>query len=362
MKKVLFILDNLEGGGAERVFVNIANGFFHRGIAVEFLTGLKQGVYLDLLDPAIAIHEVGGTSLLGYLRRFPAVFRRNGYTHIFTASHYAATAAILSKKITGVHAKIYLTHHYARPSSREMKHLKGDAILKLIHFFITPAANRIIAVSKGSLEWLRKFSHHRLPQGIFIYNPVFDDGIYPLAKEEVEFPVPIKDKIILLNVGRLAEQKDQFTLINAFRIFKKTHDNALLFILGTGPLYSKLQSYIRQQQLASSVFLMGFQANPYKWMEKCTVFVLSSAFEGFGNVLVEAMALGKTVVSTNCPSGPGEILNHGEFGYLCAVKDPQGLSDAISKAVASPLNKEQVKNASRNYCTEAIVNQYIDIL
>ena len=92
------------------------------------------------------------------------------------------------------------------------------------------------------------------------------------------------------------------------------------------------------------------------------MFIVSSLFEGFGNVLVEAMALGKTVVSTNCPSGPAEILNGGEFGYLCPVKNPSQMSDAIAKALLSPLNKEVLKNYSQQFTIGKIIKKYIDIL
>jgi glycosyltransferase involved in cell wall biosynthesis len=362
MKKVLFILDDLGGGGAERVFVNIANGFAANNISVAFLLGEKTGTYLNILNPAIPVMEVGGRSLLKYLIAFPRIFKKDKYTHIFTASHYISTAAIVSKKITRIPAKIYLTHHYSHPATRQLKHVKGDIILKLIHFFITPHADKIIAVSKGSLDWLRKFSRHPLPQATFIYNPIFDDGIYSLAAEPVNFPIAIKDKIVLMSVGRLAEQKDPVTLIEAFCIFKKNSPNAVLCMLGIGPLQGMLENYIRKHNLSDSVFLIGFEANPYKWIQKCDVFILSSIFEGFGNVLVEAMALGKTVVSTNCPSGPSEILNEGEFGYLCAVKNPLELSNTISKAVAFPLNKEMLQKNSQQYAIGEIVTKYIDIL
>lgn len=362
MKKVLFILDNLEGGGAERVFVNIANSFVENNIEVQFLAGKKTGVYLDILNPRIAVMEVGSTTLLAYLRTFPRIFRKHQFTHVFTASHYSGTAAIISKRITGTAAKIYFTHHYAFPATRPLKYLKGDIILRLIHFFITPYADKIIGVSKGTLEWLRKFSHRKLPQGSFIYNPVFDDTIYSLASEQVDFPIDVENKIILLNVARLTEVKDQETLIDAFDIFKQTHPGALLFILGTGPMQSKLEKYIRVKELSASVFLMGFQTNPYKWMARCDVLILSSISEGFGNVLVEAMALGKTVVSTDCPTGPREILNHGEFGYLCPVKDPAALADTISKAVVAPLDPELVKKSSKQFTIKAIVEKYMDIL
>lgn len=362
MKKVLFILNDLRGGGAERVFVNIANGFFQNDIPVAFLVGEKEGVYIDLLNPAIPITETGSSTFYRYLKTFPAIFKKQQYTHIFTASDYASAAAILTKKIIGISAKIVVTHHYNLPANRTFKHWKGDLVAKLIHHFIFPGADKIIAVSKGSLAWLRKHSNNKLSQAVSIYNPVFDESIYQPANEKINYPIDINGKIILVNAGRLEEQKDQLTLLKAFSILKKATPSFVLFILGDGPLRPQLESYIDQHHLHKDVFLMGFDPNPYKWMAGCQVFVSSSISEGFGNVLVEAMALGKTVVSTNCPSGPSEILQNGALGYLCPVQDPPAMATTILNAVNSPLDPAVLKEASRQYTIPAIVKKYIKIL
>lgn len=362
MRKILFILNDLTGGGAERVFVNIANGFAANGIEVAFLLGEKKGVYLDILNPSIPVVEVGGASFYQYLRGFPAFFKQHRYTHIFTASDYASAAAILAKKITGVSAKIYLTHHYNLPPDRPLKYWKGDLVARVIHFLITPQADKIIAVSKGSLAWLRKFSHRQLKQAITIYNPVFNDTIYGLAAEQFSFPCDVTGKIILVSAGRLEEQKDQLTLIRAVELLKVQQPNIVLFVLGEGPLGPQLEQYIALHNLQNEIKLVGFDANPYKWIAGCDLFVLSSISEGFGNVLVEAIALGKTVVSTNCPSGPGEILQNGELGYLSPVKDPVMLMANILKAIQAPIDANKLKEASRQYTIDTIVKKYMEIL
>ena len=362
MKKVLFILNNLEGGGAERVFVNIANGFLQNNIQVEFLLGKKQGVYLSQLNTSIPVAEVGGTSFLKLMKFFPGYFKKNNYTHVFTASHYIGAAAIISKRITRIKTKVYQTHHYTLPGSRSVKRLKGDLVLKLIYYVTAPFADKIIAVSNGSLEWLRKFSHHKLPQGICIYNPVYDKSIYDLASEAVDFPININQKKILLSVGRLAEEKDPFTLIKAFEIFRKNNSNTVLLILGQGPLQHELLKYIAVNGLQNEVVLVGFEVNPYKWMAKCDALILSSKYEGFGNVLVEAMALGKTVVSTDCPSGPNEILRNGELGYLCPVENPAAMARTIEKAIESPLDQVLLRTAAQQYNSSNIIKEYIAIL
>lgn len=361
-KKILFILNDLGGGGAERVIVNIANAFYKNGISVEFLAGKKQGIYLDVLNASIPVNEVGGTSFYRYLRTLPSVFKKNKYTHIFTASDYAGAAAIIAKRTSGVAAKIYHTHHYHLPPKRHLKHWKGDLVAKFIHSFITPHADKIIAVSKGNLTWLRKFSNHKLTQGTTIYNPVFDDSIYTLAKEKINYPADVTGKTILVSVGRLEEQKDHLTLIKAFQFLKKTRPGIILFILGVGNLKLKLENYILENNLQQDIFLIGFDANPYKWIANCDVFILSSISEGFGNVLVEAMALGKTMVSTNCPSGPVEILQNGKLGYLCPVKNPDEMAISIEQAIGSPINSNLLKNESYRYRIHEIVKEYIEIL
>ncbi len=362
MKKVLFILNDLGGGGAERVFTNIANGFHENNIPVAFLLGNKTGLYLNILHAEITVDEIGGTSFFKYLTMLPAIFKAGQYSHIFTATDYTSAAAIIAKKVAGVASEIYVTHHYNLPPIRLLKHWKGDQVMKSIHRFIIPRADKIIAVSKGSLAWLKKSSKNKLSQGITIYNPVFDDTIYTLAAIPVSYPVSILGKIILVNVGRLEEQKDQLTLLKAFAILYHQNPQFVLFILGEGPMRKSLQSFIETNNLQHAVYLAGFDDNPYKWIYNCHVFVSSSISEGFGNVLVEALALGKTVVSTNCPSGPAEILQNGELGYLCPVQDPHAMTTTILKAVNLPLDATLLKAASQQYTIDEIVKQYMEIL
>lgn len=361
-KKILFIIHNMEGGGAEKMMVRIMNGFVASDITVDLLLGEKTGYHLSSIHPSITVNSIGSRMFFTYLWYMPFYFRKKKYTHIITVGHYISAAGILSRSLARVSSKVYSTHHFTYPEKRELKYWKGDLVLKTLYFFTFPSADKIIAVSKGSLAWLRKFSHRKLPRGIHIYNPAVDDSIVVKAKEPLQFPVDVKGKRILLTAGRLNVEKDHFTLIKAFSLYRQVNRASILFILGVGPLEKQIRNYIKELNCENDVHLVGYDENPYKWMAACDVFVLSSQFEGFGNVIAEAMALGKTIVSTDCPSGPGEILERGKFGYLCPVGDAEKMALAIEQAIRFPINKDKLVEASSKYHEKIVVQQYINIL
>lgn len=361
-KKVLFVLNNLEGGGAEKMMAKIMNGFVLNGITVHLLLGKKTGIHLNTIHQTIKVDEAGGQSFFRYFRHFLQVFKANNYTHIFCIGYQTSSAALLARKFSSTKTKIYSTHHFAYPAHRPAKYWKGDLLLKMYYYFLFPSADKIIAVSKGALAWLKKFSGRKLTQGIVIYNPAVDDSIRQKAAEPFSLPVQAQGKKILLTVGRLNMEKDHNTLLKAFSKFKVQHPLSILFIIGEGPLKDNLDQQIIQLGLQQDVFLYGFQQNPYKWMAACDVFLLSSQFEGFGNVLAEAMSLGKTIVSTDCPVGPAEILDNGKFGYMCPVADADAMATAMEKAIDHPLNEEMLITASHAYHLEIALEKYLQTL
>lgn len=361
MKSVLFVLPDLGGGGAERVFVNIANGFVANGIAVELLLGIKDGVYFEILNPSIPVHELGTRSFAGYLKKLPSFLKANIYTHIFTTSDYLNISLIMLKKRYKLTPLIILNQQYSTPVFRSLLVLKEDIILTIIHRFFTHRADKIVAASNDGLKWLKKKSKNSLPQAVVINNPVFDESIYTMATEKLDLPSITEGKKILLNIGRLVRQKDQATLIKAFKFLPNPQDFALI-ILGVGAELEPLKKLVEKLSLQSNVFLAGFDTNPYRWINCCDLFVLSSVNEGFGNVIVEAMALGKTVVSTDCPTGPGEILKNGQFGYLSKVGDPEALAKTIVTAINAPFKRDVLIEESARYKSQNIIRKFIHIL
>jgi glycosyltransferase involved in cell wall biosynthesis len=165
-----------------------------------------------------------------------------------------------------------------------------------------------------------------------------------------------------LAVGRLTVEKDYPTLIKAFSILSEKN-NFRLIILGEGKKRSELESLIKRLELQEKIDLPGFTRNPYVYMRNCDIFVLSSATEGFPNTLIEAMACGTPVVSTDCPSGPREILDNGKFGKLVKVGDEKSLAEAILETIKNPLSSEELINRVREkFSLKEAIKKYLDII
>jgi glycosyltransferase involved in cell wall biosynthesis len=231
----------------------------------------------------------------------------------------------------------------------------------LVRWFY-PWADAIVAISQGVAEDLSSLTGLPLERIQVIYNPVVTPKLLEKATEKIAHPwfAPGEPPIIL-GVGRLTKQKDFPTLIRAFALVRQRYP-ARLMILGKGEERLSLETLVQRLGLEEEVFFCGFVQNPYSYMAQASVFVLSSAWEGFGNVLVEAMAVGTPVVSTDCKSGPAEILAKGKYGELVAVGDEKGLARAIARTLKQPQNSERLKARSSKFSVEAIADQYLQVL
>ncbi len=224
-----------------------------------------------------------------------------------------------------------------------------------------PYADAIVACSKGVAEDLVQSMKVPREQVHVIYNPT-DPDIDAKAQEPVDHPWFNENKIpVILSVARLDPQKDLQTLIRAFSIVRKERP-ARLAILGEGSERPKLKGLVRELGLEEDVWMPGFVDNPFKFMKRSAVFVLSSRFEGFGMVIAEALAVGTPVVSTDCPSGPSEILEGGKWGKLVPVGDHEKLAEAILETIENPPDREKLKERGRDFSIDKIGQQYLQLI
>jgi glycosyltransferase involved in cell wall biosynthesis len=192
-----------------------------------------------------------------------------------------------------------------------------------------------------------------------IYNPVDTDHIKTLATAPLEHPWFAPGAVpVVLSAGRLTRQKDFPSLLRAFAQVRQSRP-ARLVILGEGEERTSLETLARELGCRDDIALPGFVPNPYPYMAAAGVFVLSSAWEGFGNVLIEAMALGVPVVSTDCPSGPAEILGRGRYGTLVPVSDVDALARAIATTLDQPPEARRSIERASSFSCERIASQYL---
>lgn len=226
-------------------------------------------------------------------------------------------------------------------------------------------ADHLVALSYGvGCDFARHFPALRDRVSV-VYNAGVDDRVRKLIGEPMtEFTRPAGP--LLIACGRLGPQKDFPTLLRAFARVRAARNDASLWILGRGPDQPALERQATSLGLGESVRFLGFQLNPFKFMAAGDVFVLSSAWEGFGNVVVEAMAAGAAVVSTKCDFGPAEIITDGVSGLLCPVGDDRAMADRILRLLADPVRRTAMARAGRersvDFDSEKITREYETII
>jgi glycosyltransferase involved in cell wall biosynthesis len=222
-------------------------------------------------------------------------------------------------------------------------------------------ADDVIAVSKALAAELCRSTGLPLERITVIYNPTITSDLAIKARESVPHPFfQPGNPPVVLGVGRLTRLKDFSTLVQAYALLRQVRQ-ARLVILGEGEQRAELEALIRSLGLQQEADLPGFVSNPYAYMKRAGVFVLSSTSEAFGNVLVEALACGCPVVSTNCPGGPAEILRGGEYGYLVPMRAPAAMAQAILATLSG--EKKTVDPAwLEQFRLEVVAPQYLQIL
>jgi glycosyltransferase involved in cell wall biosynthesis len=223
-----------------------------------------------------------------------------------------------------------------------------------------PRANALTCVSEDMVQQYRQVfpsSKH-----ICIYNIIDSEASASALAETIEDEwLTIKTGPMLVAAGSLVKWKGFADLIHAMDFIVKK-STAKLIILGEGPMRHELEKLIIELDLERSIKLVGNVSNPLKYFSRCEIFVLSSHVEGLPNVLVEAMMCGCTPVSTNCPTGPREVLRDGKFGYLVPVCDPRALADGVLTAIEKPIPRQLLTKAIQPFSSSAVLSKHFNAL
>jgi len=358
---IALFVPSLRGGGAERVVVTLANALVQRGFKVDILLVKAEGPYLSEVSSAVNVIDFGRSRLFLSLLDLVRYLRSRKPTTLFSFMRHANLVALLAKKISGGNARLVVSERTDGLASIREKKEYFFYRLKFFIRYLYLSADAIHAVSCGVAESCAKELNLRLDSIRVVYNPVVTQQFLAMSYAKVDFSWFSKDgRPLILSVGRLTEQKDFATLIQAFALVR-LKINARLLILGDGNLRSDLDLLIADHNLQQSILIQGFVDNPFVLMRLADVFVLSSAWEGLPNVLIQAMACGTPVVSTNCRSGPNEILENGKWGHLVQVGDVKSLHHAILDTLVNK-NLPDVATRASDFSLQRTIDEYLMLL
>ncbi|MFL5869336.1 MAG: glycosyltransferase [Thermoleophilaceae bacterium] len=361
-ERITVMIYSLQGGGAERMAVGLADALAETEL-VDLVVARAEGAFLAEVPPGVRLVDLRAGSAGAWLRRLVGYLRTTRPRALLAVMDTAGAIAVAARAIARSKVRIVVSSHntfslHAAHAPRwKERHLLPRAVS-----WLYPRADGIVALSEGVAQDLAKVA--RLPRSriTVIANPVVSDELVASAGAPVEHPwFGDGEPPVLLAAGRLTEQKDYPTLLRAFSAARQKR-RLRLVILGEGEARPALTRLAGELGVDADVDMAGFVMNPYAYMARASAFVLSSAWEGFGNVLVEALACGTPVVSTDCPSGPSEILDSGRYGRLVPVGDHRALASAILATLDDPVDATVLRARASSFRMDGIIDRYRMVL
>ena len=393
---IALFMHGLHGGGAERVVLDLADLFHRAGHRAEVVVGTRKGEYADDVPAGVAVHEVGSraglgrwlalkadpggflplarpvlfpwktSTSIGYLPGLVDYLRRERPDAMLSVLSYGNLVALWARRLAGVSTRVVVSERNTLSESQvATKRREGRWRNRHLPALIArtyPFADAITTVSAGVADDLAATTGLAREKLVPVYTPVVTERLSERAREPLDDPwFRAGEPPVVLGVGRLRPQKDFELLLRAFARLRRQQP-ARLVLLGEGPERGKLEALAGELGLAGDVALPGFVRNPFAYMARARVFALSSRFEGLPGTLIQAMACGCSVVSTDCPSGPREILEGGRHGALVPVGDEQALAAALAQTLAAPSAPESLRERAEAFSAERVARAYLDLL
>jgi len=388
--RIALFVPALSGGGVQRVLLAMGAGFRDRGHDVDLLVANGRGAFAGKVPAGIRLIELGqaipgqarimgaladpGASpalarplllstrpgqALSALPGLARYLRRQTPDILFAAKVDANLVALLARRYAGVRTRMIVSEResYAtkvHQSSRWRWRYVVPAIRRLY-----PEADAIVAVSEGTADSFRRVTGRDWPRLRVCYNPVVDSNVTARADADPEHAWFAADRgtPVILGVGRLEARKGFDVLIRAVARVRRSR-SVRLVILGEGPDRAALEELAAAEGIGHAVHMPGWRDNPFAFMARADLFVLASDYEGLPGVLIQAMACGCSVVSTDCPDGPREILADGQYGALVPPRDPEALSRAIATALDGPRDRDALRARAADFRVDTALDAY----
>jgi len=349
-------------GGVERMVVNLIRGLVALGRQVDLVLVRTEGPHLKCLPRQVKRVPLGTRHTFAAVPALARYLRRHRPAVLLAVKDRAGRAAVLARRLAGTDTRIVMRLGTNVSTAMADK----TAVERWLRFRpirrLYPRIDRIVAVSAGVAEDTAHITGIACGRIQVIPNPVITPELPELAAVPCDHVWFRPDQPpVIVGTGRLQRQKDFPTLIRAFARVRRKRPCRLV-ILGEGSGRARLEALTAELGIAADLDLIGFRANPYPFLARANLFVLSSRWEGSPNVLTEAMALGTPVVATDCPSGPYELLDGGKYGPLVPVGDVRALAQAMAETLDHPLPPEMLKAAVADYTQAKSAERYLEVL
>lgn len=358
---IALFIPSLAGGGAEKMTLHLAGELVRMGYEVDLLLVSKQGDYSEMIPVGVRAIELGPRRLLSCILPLAAYLNKRKPMALLSALTLANCVAIVSRALACSSVRLLISERNHLTTVTKSTERFSLRFLPLVVGFLYPLADVVVGISQGVVEDLRTIAPKIKDEKLHvIYNPVItDDQILSPRSERAPHPwLSDGSYPVILAAGRLVPQKDFKTLLTAFSLLR-AHRAARLVILGEGPQREELLTMAHSLGVSDDLLMPGFVSNTQDWYSRADIFVMSSAWEGLGNVLVEALFFGLPVVSTDCCSGPSEILDNGKYGMLVPVGDYENLATAISSTIESPIESSILKNRAMDFHVSRATKRYL---
>lgn len=360
-KRLAFFMTALNGGGAERVMLTLADEFAKRGACVDLVVTRARGELCNSVPPRVRLVDLGVKRIASSVFPLVRYIRKNRPVSIVSAMSAANVIAVAARLLAGVGLQLVLVEHTTLSASKGARKTLRSRMLPFFMSVTYRNADALVAVSDGVARDLALsigISRERIR---VIYNPVIGSAFFEKIAGETEHPWFDDPSLqVVLGLGRLTKAKDFELLIRAFDLLRSERSSARLVIFGEGEERAALEKLVVTLGLSDYVDLPGFVANPYPYLRRSSVFALSSRWEGLPTVLIEALACGCPIVSTDCPSGPREILNGGNTFPLVGVGDVLGLFLALESQIDR--RGSSTPFVDERFSVDCAVSQYVKCL
>ncbi len=356
MIKLAIYMTDFMSGGVQRMYLNLAPYFMAVGYDVSFVVHETKGALADDVPDGVKVVSLDAARARSAVLPLSRYLAAEKPDILFASLGQPNLIALLANRLAGLPSKIVVSQHsHLTNQARHMPQWQYKVLPFLYRRFFR-YAHGIIAVSEGVADDLTRITGLPRERITVIYNPVVPSDLAQRAALPVSHPWFDQGRKIVVAIGRLVEVKDYPMMIDAVALVPAAH----LMILGEGDLLSDLQLRAVERGVEDRVEFLGFRDNPFAYLARASALALTSRYEGFGNVIAEALACGTPVVSTDCESGPAEIVDNGKFGRLVPVGDVEAMAAGIAQTLEEQPDREKLIERGFEFSIGRSATAYIE--